>query len=435
MTRATPKAQGRVAYVNARLLDPSQKLDAIGTLVTDGDRIAQAGPDVRPPEGVRKVDCHGLCLAPGLVDMRVQIGEPGNEHKGTFQSESMAAAAGGVTTMACLPNTDPPIDGVALVEFVKRRAAEQSVVNVHPYATLTRGALGRELTEIGLLAENGAVALTDGIRAVADALVMRRALAYAGAFGLRVVQHPEEPSLAAGAHMNEGEIATRLGLAGVSPEAEAMVVERDIRLVRMTGCAYHAAHLSTASALDVIRRAKDEGLPVTCDTAPPYFALNELAVGSYRTFSKLSPPLRGEDDRKAVARAVGDGTIDAIASDHTPQDEDDKRLPFAQAEFGAVGLETLLPVSLELVHNGVVDLLTLLARLSTAPARLLGIDGGTLRTGGAADLCLFDPDRAWRVEASTLLSKSKNTPFDKKPLQGRVVRTIVGGETVFELPA
>jgi dihydroorotase len=434
MTRATPKAQGRVAYVNARLLDPVAGTDALGTLVTEGDRILAAGPQVKPPEGARRVDCKGLCLAPGFVDLRVQVGEPGNEHKGTFESESMAAAAGGVTTFACLPNSNPPIDNVALVEFVARRANESSVVNVLSYAAVTRGTEGKELTEIGLLAEVGAVGLTDGTRAVADALVMRRALSYAKVFGLLVVQHPEEPSLADGGHMNEGELATRLGLAGIPAEAEAMIVERDLRLVRMTGARYHVAHVSTAEATALIRRAKAEGLPVTCDTAPHYFALNELAVGEYRTFAKVSPPLRSEADREAVVEALADGTIDAIASDHTPQDEDDKRLPFAAAEFGAVGLETLLPVSLDLYHNGRLSLLDVMAKLSAGPARVLGIEGGSLTPGAPADLCLFDPERSWRVEADTLLSKSKNTPFDKKPVQGRVVRTIVGGETVFELP-
>ncbi|MEQ8388241.1 MAG: dihydroorotase [Alphaproteobacteria bacterium] len=423
------------AYVNARLLDPATGRDETGILLTKGREIADIGPSVAVPEGARRIDCLGACLAPGLIDMRVQVGEPGSEHKGTFQTEGLAAAAGGVTTIVCLPNTDPPIDDVAMVEFVARRGAESGVVNVRSYAHLTRAGAGAELTEIGLLAEVGALALTDGTRCVADAAVMRRALAYATGFDVLVMQHAEEPSLTNGGDMNAGEIATRLGLRGMPPAAEAMMIERDLHLVRMTGARYHVGHVSTALAVGVIRAAKAEGLQVTCDTAPPYLALNELAVSDYRTFAKLSPPLRSEADRRAIVEGVVDGTIDAIASDHTPQDEDDKRLPFSQAEFGAVGLETLLAVSLGLVHDGDLDLNTLFARLSLAPARILRLPGGTLQPGAPADLCLFDPDRAWRVKADRLMAKSKNTPFDKKPLQGRVLRTVVGGKTVFEIGA
>jgi len=305
------------------------------------------------------------------------------------------------------------------------------LAKVYPYAAATKQLAGEELAEIGMLAEAGALGFTDGTKAIRNAQVMRRALSYAATFGVMIIQHPEEPSLAENGVMNEGELSTRLGLSGIPAAAEAIMLERDIRLVEITGGRYHAAHLSTAEGIEVVRRAKERGLPVTCDTAPPYFALNELAVSEYRTFSKLSPPLRSESDRQAVVAAIKSGVIDAIASDHAPQDQDSKRLPFAQAEFGGVGLETLLAVTLELHHNRHLTLLKAIALLSWAPARLLGLPAGQLQVGAAADLLIFDPDRAWRVDPEQFRSKSKNSPFDGRPLQGRVLRTVVDGRTVF----
>ncbi len=424
----------RTAYVNARLLDPATGLDAPGALLTEGAQIADFGPRLfadAPPGDAEVVDCGGLCLAPGLVDMRARIGEPGEEHKETIASASRAAAMGGVTALACLPDTDPPIDNEAALEFVARRAREMRQVKIFAQACITRGAKGRDLAELGLLAEEGAVAFTDGRRAVADALVMVRALAYATAFDLLIVQHPEEPRLAQDGLMNAGEMATRLGLAGIPAVAEVMMIERDLRLVEQTGARYHVAHVSTALALDVIRDAKQRGLRVTCDTAPPYFSLTEMDVGAYRTFAKLSPPLRTEDDRRAVVAAIADGTIDAIASDHDPQDQESKRLPFAAAEPGGIGLETLLPLALELHHRGEVALTDLLGCLTWRPADLLGLGLGRLSVGGPADLVLFDPDYAWRIEADELASTSKNSPFDRRPVSGRAVRTVVDGRTVF----
>ncbi len=424
---------GRVAYANARLVDPASGLDAPGGLLTDGGIIADLGPDLfagGPPTDAEFVDCGGKCLAPGLVDMRVQLREPGQEHKETIGTASRAASAGGVTAMACLPNTTPPIDDVAVVEFVARRAREVRGTKVFCYASVTKGLGGSELTEMGLLAETGALAFTDGERAVADAQVMRRALAYARAFDLLIVQHPMEPSLAAG-DMNAGEIATRLGLAGIPAVAEVMMIERDLRLVELTDGRYHAAHVSTAASVEAIRQAKARGLKVTCDTAPPYFVLNESSVGDYRTFAKLSPPLRSEADREAVVAGLVDGTIDAIASDHAPHDQDSKRLPFAQAEFGGVGLETLLPLSLTLYHNGHMSIAEVLRRLTCGPAEILRLPLGRLERGGPADLVLFDPDTPWRIDADALISKSKNSPFDEWPAQGRVLRTVVAGRTQF----
>jgi len=377
------------------------------------------------------VMAEGLCLAPGLVDMRVQLREPGAEHLESIESGGRAAAAGGVTTMVALPNTDPPVDDVSVVEFLARRAREAKLAKVHTYAAATKGLKGHELTEMGLLAANGALGFTDGVKAVADALVMRRVLAYARSFDLLVLQHPEEPSLARAGEVNEGEIATRLGLAGITPMAELIMVERDLRLVEITGARYHAAHVSTASAIAAIRQAKAKGLPVTCDTAPPYFVLNETAIGDYRTFAKLSPPLRSEWDRRAVIEGLRDGTIDAIASDHAPWDQDSKRLPFSSAAYGIVGLETLLALSLELYHNRHLGLLDLVRLMTLNPAQILRLPVGRLAVGAPADLVIFDLDQPWQICPDDFLSKSKNAPFDDRPVRGRVRLTIVDGRIIF----
>lgn len=429
-------ATGVVAYVNARLLDPSSNLDAPGGLLSEGESIIDFGPHViagQLPGGCEVVDCQGYSLCPGLVDIRVQLREPGEEHKGTLASAGRAAAAGGITSMVCLPNTSPVIDDNSVVEFVARRARLLGLTKVYPYGAVTEGLEGQQLAELGMLAESGAVAFTDGVKAVANAKVMCQALSYARTFGLLIVEHPEEPTLAAGGDMNAGEMATRLGLVGIPSEAEVIMVERDVRLVELTGGRLHFAHLSTAAAVDVVRRAKARGLDITCDTAPPYFALNENAIGDYRTFAKLSPPLRTDEDRRAVIDGLVDGTIDAIASDHAPEDEDAKRLPFAQAAFGGLGLETLLTISLELYHNGYLSLLEVIRLLTSRPAERFGLPAGRLIRGGAADLTLFDPDRAWQIREYELYSKSKNTPFDYRPVQGRVVMTVVDGRRVFEL--
>jgi dihydroorotase len=427
----------RRLYRNARLLDPDSGLDAPGDLLVEGDRIAAIGPALaRDGFGadVEIIDLHRLCLAPGLVDMRVQLREPGAEHIESIESGGQAAAAGGVTTMVALPNTEPPVDDVSVVEFLARRAREAKLAKIHTYAAATKGLKGRELTEIGLLAANGAVGFTDGVKAIADALVMRRLLAYARSFDQLVIQHPEEPSLGGAGEVTEGEIATRLGLPAITPVAELIMVERDLRLVEITSARYHVAHVSTAAAIDAIRRAKTAGLPVTCDTAPPYFALNETAIGDYRTFAKLSPPLRGEADRRAVVEGLKDGTIDAIASDHAPWDQDSKRLPFSSASYGIVGLETLLPLSLELYHNREMDLIEVLRLLTIGPARILGLEAGRLQPGASADLVVFDPDAAWRIRTDEFRSKSKNAPFDGREVRGQVERTIVDGRTIFQRP-
>ncbi len=421
------------AYTNARLLDPANARDEVGTLVVESSRIVAVGAGVEAPEAAHEVDCTGLCLAPGLVDMRVAVGEPGEEQRETILSASRAAAAGGITAFAMLPNTTPVIDDIAGLEFVARRAREAKLVKIFAYGAVTRGAQGKELADMGLLAEAGAVGFTDGVNAIGDALTMRRVLSYAKGFGKVVVQHPEEPTLAAGGQMNEGEIATRLGLAGIPRAAEIIMLERDLRLVELTGGRYHAAHLSTAEGVDLIRKAKRAGLPVTCDVAPPYFALSEVDVGDYRTFAKLSPPLRTDFDRREIIAGIADGTIDAIASDHAPQDQDAKRVPFAAAAPGVVGLETLLPVGLELYHKGMVGLLDLMARLTVNPATILGLKLGRLAVGGPADLVIFDLDRPWVIDADRFLSKSKNSLFEKRPVSGAVVMTVVDGRVVHQM--
>jgi dihydroorotase len=429
----TPAAPDRVAYVNARLLDPASGLDAPGGVLTENDTIAAVGPglfDAGAPDNAEVVDCGGACLAPGLVDMRTQLGEPGQEHKETIRGAGAAAAASGITSLVCLPNTDPVIDDMAGLEFVARRAREAKSVKVYAYGAITRECAGEQLTEIGLLSEAGAVGFTDGIKAVANAQTMRRALAYATAFNAVLLQHPLEPSLATGV-MNRGALATHLGLAGSPGMAEVILVERDLRLVEMTGGRYHASHVTTAETIDLIRKAKARGLPVTCDTAPHYFTLTEAAVGDYRTFAKVSPPLRDATDRQAVIDGIADGTIDAIASDHDPQDQDSKRLPFAAAADGIAGLETLFALSLDLVHGGRIGLLDLLRRLTVAPADILGLSAGRLAAGQPADLIVFDPDWRWTINPDRFRGKCKNSPFDDHPARGRVLRTVVDGRAIF----
>ena len=424
----------RLIFRRARLLDPASGLDTTGDLLVEDERLAAVGGDLSTVGDADTVMAEGLCLAPGLVDMRVQLREPGAEHMESIESGGRAAAAGGVTTMVALPNTDPPVDDVSVVEFLARRAREVRLAKVHTYAAATKGLAGRELTEMGLLAANGALGFTDGVKAVADALIMRRVLAYARSFDLLVLQHPEEPSLARVGEVNEGEIATRLGLAGITPMAELIMVERDLRLVEITGARYHAAHVSTAASVEAIRHAKAQGLPVTCDAAPPYFVLNETAIGDYRTFAKLSPPLRSEWDRRAVIEGLRDGTIDAIASDHAPWDQDSKRLPFSSAAYGIVGLETLLALSLELYHNRHLDMIELIRLLTVNPAGILRLRVGRLAVGAPADLVLFDPDHPWKICPDEFRSKSKNAPFDDRPVRGRVRLTIVDGRTIFRHP-
>ncbi len=398
-------------------------------LLRDGV-IADAGAALGTPEGAEIVEAEGAVLCPGLIDLRANLGEPGFEYRETIASAAAAAAAGGITSIAVLPDSRPAIDDPALVRLIAARGTETGSVSLLPYAMATRGA-GTELAEYGLLKAAGAVAFTDGAKAIASARLMRAALSYAAGFGMRIVQHPEDPDLAAGGAATEGARASWMGLPGIPATAEAMMVARDVRLARLTGGAVHFAHITTAEALGIIRRAKDEGLHVTCDTAPPYFDLNETAIGDYRTYAKLSPPLRAEADRLAIVEALRDGTIDAIASDHQPRDADDKRLPFAEASPGGAGLATLLGVTLAQVQSGALSLAAALALLTLKPATWLGLAAGRIAAGAPADVCLFHPERSWRVSAGALPGKAQNTPFDGRALEGVVLGTWKAGRRVY----
>nr|WP_132253259.1 dihydroorotase [Methylobacterium segetis] len=417
---------------NARLIDPAAGREGPGAILVREGRIADIvwGTTPPAPEGAEVVDCAGHVLAPGLIDMRAFVGEPGAEHRETLASASAAAAAGGVTTLVCMPDTNPVIDGPAIVDFVLRRARDTASVNVLPAAAITKGLAGAEMTEFGLLREAGAVAFTDGLRAVTNAQVMRRALTYARDFGVLLMQHAEEPDLVGDGVMNEGEMASRLGLHGIPREAETVMLERDIRLVRLTGGRYHAAMISCADSVEIVRRAKVDGLPVTCGVSVNNLVLNEGDIGHYRTFCRLSPPLRHEADRQAVVGALAEGLIDVVVSDHNPQDVETKRLPFAEAADGALGIETLLGAALRLVHTGDVALPQLLRALSTRPAEILGREAGRLAVGAPADLVVIDPDVPYLLDKRQLKSRSKNSPFDEARLQGAAVLTLVGGKVV-----
>jgi dihydroorotase len=405
-------------------------VDVLGDLLVLDGLIQDFGPSLGRPDGVTMIEADGAVLCPGLIDMRASVGEPGFEYRETIASAAIAAAAGGITTLAALPDTQPAIDDPALVQLLRTKGEETGSLTILPYGAVTRGCRGEELAEIGLLREAGAVAFTDGSRAIGPARLMRLALSYARGFGARIVQHPEEPSLAGGS-ATESEQATRLGLPGIPAAAEAIMVARDIRLVELTGGTVHFAHVSTGEALELIRQAKSAGLAVTCDTAPPYFDLNETSIGDFRTYAKLSPPLRKEHDRRAVIAALADGTIDAIASDHQPRDADDKRLPFALASAGGSGLATLLAVTLAHVHNGSLALGAGIDLLTARPATVLGVDAGRITKGAVADLCLFEPERIWKVEAGKLPGKAQNTPFDGRALEGVVLGTWKRGKRVF----
>jgi dihydroorotase len=424
-----------ILLANARIVDPSRDLDTPGDLLIADGLIRETKRGIGAggvPEGTEVVDCRGHVVAPGLIDMRAFIGEPGAGHLETLASASQAAAAGGVTTIICQPGTSPAIDNPATVDFVLRRARDTAIVHVHPMAALTKGLEGGEMTEIGLLKAAGAVAFTDGEKSVTNAQVMRRALTYARDFDALIVHYTEDPDLVADGVMNEGEFAARLGLLGIPTAAETVMLERDIRLVDLTGGRYHAASISCAQSLEVLHRAKDAGLNVTASASINHITLNEFDIGPYRTFLKVAPPLRTEDDRKALIEALASGLIDVIMSDHNPQDVETKRLPFAEAAPGAIGIETMLSAGLRLVHNSEIELKTVLRAMSTRPAELLGLSGGTLRNGAPADVIVIDPDMPWLLDPVELKSKCKNTPFDEAKMQGRVVRTIVGGRTVYE---
>ncbi|HXE86727.1 MAG TPA: dihydroorotase [Hyphomicrobiaceae bacterium] len=423
-----------VTFINARLIDPASGRDEPGGVLVRDGTIADLGGQLRrnAPEATRVIDCKGHVLCPGLIDMQVFTGEPGQEHRETLKTASQAAAAGGVTTIVVMPDTEPVIDQVALVDYIQRRARDNALVRVHVMAAMTKGLKGEEMTEIGLLQRAGAIAFTNGKASVANTRIMRNVLLYARDFGALIVHHTEDPHLSEGAVMNSGEVATRLGLPGVDKAAETIVLERDVRLVQLTGGRYHAAQISCADSVAVVKAAKALGLPVTCGVSISHLALNENDIGSYRTYFRLRPPLRAEDDRAAMVRALAAGEIDVIVSSHDPQDVDTKRRPFAEASDGAIGLETLLAAALRLYHNGEVGLLPLLRAMTVHPAKLLGLPSGRLEKGAPADLILVDLDQPWVVDKAALRSRSKNSPFDESRMQGRVLLTMVAGDLAYE---
>lgn len=424
-----------LALLNARLIDP-----AAGTLTPGGVLIAEglirdfgaAITRANVSADASVIDCAGDVVAPGLIDMRVFVGEPGAEHRETIATASAAAAAGGVTTIVATPDTDPPIDEPAVVDFLKRRARDTARVRVLPSAAITKGLKGREIAEIGLLQEAGAVVFTDGEHSVQNTQVMRRALTYARDFGALIMHYAQDDALAGAGVMNEGELASRLGLPGIPREAEAIALDRDMRLVALVGAHYHAALVSTGLSLAIIERAKAAGLPVTCGASINHLSLNENDIGNYRTFLKLSPPLRHENDRLALVEALATGLLDVIVSDHNPQDVEAKRAPFADAEPGAIGLETMLSAGLRLVASGQISLPGLIKAMTLRPAEILGLPQGRLAKNAPADLIRFDPQEPYVVDPTKLNSRCKNTPFDMARLEGRVKLTLVAGQIIHE---
>ena len=416
-------------FENARLIDPEEGTDAIGSLTVEGGEIVAR--DAAAPKGARLMDCGGQCLAPGMVDWGVKIGEPGERHRESFRSAGLAAAAGGVTTIIARPDTIPAIDTPEVLEFVTRRAGE-APVRIRHMAALTKGRMGREMTEIGFLLDAGAIAFSDVFHVAENTKALSRAMTYAKSLGALIVGHPQEPGLSAGASATSGKFASLRGLPGVSPMAERIGLDRDLALVEMTGARWHVDQVTTARSLPALARAKEAGLDVTAGISIHHLTLNEFDVGDYRTFFKFTPPLRSEEDRLAMVQAVADGVIDVIGSFHTPADEESKRLPFEEAASGAVGLQTLLPAALRLYHAGHLDLPLLFRALALNPARRLGLPQGRLAVGAPADLVLFSPDTPFVLDRFSLLSKSKNTPFDGARLEGKVLATYVAGQQVYE---
>ena len=423
-----------LALLNARLIDPAAGTQTRGGLLIIDGLIADLGGAVTRasvPADAEIIDCAGDMVAPGLIDMRAFVGEPGAEHRETMASASAAAAAGGVTTMVAMPDTHPVVDDPAVVDFIKRRARDTARVRVLPSAAITKGLKGHEIAEIGLLLESGAVAFTDGLHSIRNAQVMRRAMTYGRDFDALIMHFAQDEDLAGSGVMNAGEFATRLGLGGIPVEAETIALDRDLRLVNMIRGRYHASLVSAAPSLEILARAKDAGLKVTCATSINHLTLNENDIGAYRSFFKLSPPLRQETDRIAMVEALASGLIDVIVSDHNPQDVETKRLPFGEAAPGAIGLETILSAGLRLVHAGQVALPRLLHALSTRPAEILGLPQGRLQKGAPADVIRFDPEEPYVLDPALLHSRSRNTPFDGARMEGKVKLTVVAGEIVW----
>lgn len=438
MTHTRPtyslKPDNVTVYVNARVIDPETGLDVTGGVMTHGHVFGEVGEGVtkdKAPQGATIVDCGGKVLCPGLIDIQVHFREPGFEYKETIETGTLSAAAGGVTSVALMPNTNPVIDDITVLAYIRERARATAYAHVYSYAAISKGMKGQEITEMAMLVEHGAVGFTDDGLPMMNAQLMRQALSMGAALGVPIAQHAEDLNLTAGGCMNEGWVATKLGLPGIPNASEAVIVARDILLAELTGGHYHVLHVSTKEAVDLIRAAKKKGLKVTAEAAPHHFTLTDEAVLNYRTFSKMNPPLRAEADRIALIEGLKDGTIDAIATDHAPHDSESKRVPMEVASFGIVGLETMLPLSLGLYHQGIMSLRDVLAAMTYKAADVIHIPAGRLKKGAPADLVLMDIDADWTIENDKLFSKSKNSPFDGAKTKGKVLRTVMAGETVY----
>ena len=413
---------------NGHIIDPANKVDEkLDLLVSDG-KIAKLGkPGTLDAKGAEVVDAANMLVAPGLIDLHVHLREPGYEYKETIATGTAAAKAGGFTAVCCMPNTNPVNDGRSVTEFILSQAKKDAFCRVLPIGAITKGSKGEELAEIGEMREAGCVGISDDGKPVMNAAIMRRAMEYSRIFDIPVVSHCEDAHLAAKGVMNEGFVATELGLRGIPNAAEDVMAARDIALAELTGGRVHICHVSTAGAVRMIRDAKQRGVKVTAETCPHYFSLTDEAVRGYNTMAKMNPPLRTAGDVAAIKQGLKDGTLDAIATDHAPHGMDEKSVEFDAAPFGIVGLETALGLSLKLVAEGVLSLSDLVMRMSTIPARIIGSGGGTLSAGAAADITIIDPNLEWTVDAAQFKSKSKNTPFSGWKVKGRAVRTIVGG--------
>ena len=423
-------------FINARIIDPSQKIDELGSLILDQNgKVKAIGKNIKESDSnssAQVIDVKGNILIPGIVDMKAFVGEPGYEYKENFRTLSQAALAGGVTSIVTMPNTNPIIDNVSMVDFIIRRGRDKASVNLFPCASITKKTEGKLMTEFGLLSSRGIVGFSDVNKTVQNTELMSRIMDYASDIGVLIMQHAEDYELSKNACINDGEIATRLGLEGVSSIAEKIIIERDLSLLSEFPCRYHINQISSKKSLDVIKKNKNNGKKFSVGVSINNLSLNENDIGEFKTFLKISPPLRTEDDRIALVQGIKENLIDVIVSDHLPEDEESKRLPFAQAATGAIGIETLLPLALEMYHNESLPLMKIIETLTINPSKILKINKGSLKNGSDGDICIFDLEAPWKLDAEKLKSKSKNTAIEERKLQGKVLMTFLNGELVFK---